>query len=59
LEKIIKEVARLSAISFEDWEIMLEEMKPVLDHNHNRMVKYTTEHCYFNSDLKKLLYYVS
>jgi hypothetical protein len=59
LEKIIKEVARLSAISFEDWEVMLEEMQPVLEHNYNRMVNYNNEQCYFNSDLKKLLYYVS
>lgn len=59
LEKIIKEVARLSAISFEDWEVMLDEMRPVLEHNYNRMVNYNNEQCYFNSDLKKLLYYVS
>lgn len=59
LEKIIKEVTRLSNISFEDWEIMLNEMQPILDHNYNRMVNYTKEQCYFNSDLKKLLYYVS
>ena len=59
LIKIIDEVKRLSELSFEQWDIMLEEMFPVLEHNYNRLVNYTTEHCYFNSDLKKLLYYVS
>jgi len=59
LIKIIDEVKRLSELSFEQWDTMLDEMSPVLDHNYNRLVNYTTEHCYFNSDLKKLLYYVS
>jgi len=59
LIKIIDEVKRLSNLSFEQWNIMLDEMTPVLEHNYNRLVNYTTEHCYFNSDLKKLLYYVS
>ena len=59
LIKITDEVRRLSELSFEQWDIMLEEMSPVLEHNYNRLVNYTTEHCYFNSDLKKLLYYVS
>jgi hypothetical protein len=59
LIKITDEVTRLSNLSFEQWDIMLEEMIPVLEHNYNRLVNYTTEHCYFNSDLKKLLYYVS
>jgi hypothetical protein len=59
LIKIVDEVKRLSELSFEQWDIMLEEMSPVLEHNYNRLVNYTTEHCYFNSDLKKLLYYVS
>lgn len=59
LLKIISEVKRLSELSFEQWDKMLEEMTPVLDHNYNRLVNYTSEHCYFNSDLKKLLYYVS
>ena len=59
LIKITDEVKRLSELSFEQWDIMLEEMTPVLEHNYNRLVNYTTEHCYFNSDLKKLLYYVS
>jgi hypothetical protein len=59
LEKIVNEVDRLCSYSFDDWEKILQEMKPVLDHNYNRMIKYTSDHCYFNSDLKKLLYYVS
>jgi hypothetical protein len=59
LEKIINEVERLCNLSFAEWDIMLEEMAPILEHNYNRLVNYTTEHCYFNSDLKKLLYYVS
>lgn len=58
LEKIIDEVDRLCSYSFEDWEKILQEMKPVLDHNYNRLINYTADHCYFNSDLKKLLYYV-
>jgi hypothetical protein len=59
LIKITDEVKRLSELSFDQWDIMLEEMTPVLEHNYNRLVNYTTEQCYFNSDLKKLLYYVS
>lgn len=59
LNKIVKEVKRLSELSFEEWDQMLDEMSPILEHNYNRLVNYTTEHCYFNSDLKKLLYYVS
>ena len=59
LIKITDEVKRLSELSFEEWDLMLDEMAPVLEHNYNRLVNYTTEHCYFNSDLKKLLYYVS
>ncbi len=59
LIKITNEVKRLSELSFEQWDTMLEEMSPILEHNYNRLVNYTTEHCYFNSDLKKLLYYVS
>jgi len=59
LNKIVKEVKRLSELSFEEWDRILDEMSPVLEHNYNRMVNYTNEHCYFNSDLKKLLYYVS
>lgn len=59
LIKITDEVKRLSELSFDQWDIMLEEMSPILEHNYNRLVNYTTEHCYFNSDLKKLLYYVS
>ena len=59
LIKITDEVKRLSKLSFDQWDIMLEEMIPILEHNYNRLINYTTEHCYFNSDLKKLLYYVS
>jgi len=59
LEKIIVEVERLCNMSFDQWELLLDEMKPVLNHNFNRMTNYTAEHCFFNSDLKKLLYYVS
>lgn len=59
LKKIVDEVERLCNLSFEEWDLMLDEMAPVLAHNYNRLVNYTTEHCYFNSDLKKLLYYVS
>ena len=59
IEQIVNEVERLCKFSFEEWDIMLEEMQPVLEHNYNRLVNHTTEHCYFNSDLKKLLYYVS
>ena len=59
LKKIVKEVKRLSELSFEEWDQMLDEMSPVIEHNYNRLINYTNEHCYFNSDLKKLLYYVS
>lgn len=58
LELIVAEVKRLCNLSFDEWKIMLDDMQPVLEHNYNRMVNYTTEHCYFNSDLKKMLYYV-
>ena len=57
LEKIVNEVERLCKLSFAEWDIILDKMKPVLDHNYNRMANYTNEHCYFNSDLKKILYY--
>lgn len=59
LDKILKEVKRLSELTDEQWDVILKEMEPVLAHNYNRMINYTTEHCYFNSDLKKFLYYVS
>ena len=59
LEKIVKLVEQLCGYSFTQWETILQQMEPVLDHNYNRMVNYTNEHCFFNSDLKKLLYYVS
>jgi len=59
LDKIVAEVARLSNISFDDWDRMLIEMRPILLHNYNRLTNYNTEHCFFNSDLKNFLYYVS
>lgn len=58
LEKIVNEVERLCSLTFEQWNTILAEMSPILEHNYNRLVNYTNEHCYFNSDLKKLLYYV-
>lgn len=57
LEKIVNEVERLCSLSFTEWDSILEEMVPILEHNYNRLVNYTNEQCYFNSDLKKLLYY--
>lgn len=57
LEKIVNEVERLCKLSFAEWDVILDKMQPILDHNYNRMVNYTNEHCYFNSDLKKILYY--
>lgn len=59
LDMILKEVKRLSELTFEQWNVIIKEMEPVLAHNYNRMINYTSEHCYFNSDLKKFLYYVS
>lgn len=59
LNKIVAEIKRLSMIPNNEWNQMLDEMQPVLLHNYNRLVKYNTEHCFFNSDLKNLLYYVS
>lgn len=59
LDMILKEVKRLSELTFEEWDVIIKEMEPVLAHNYNRMINYTTEHCFFNSDLKKFLYYVS
>lgn len=58
LEKIVNEVERLCSLSFEQWNTILAEMSPILEHNYNRLVNYTNEHCFFSSDLKKLLYYV-
>lgn len=58
LEKIVNQVERLCSLSFEEWDTILDEMSPILEHNYNRLVNYTSEHCYFNSDLKNLLYYV-
>lgn len=59
LDMIVKEIKRLSEISFDEWSIMLNEMQPIFLHNYNRLVKYNTEHCFFNSDLKNFLYYVT
>ena len=59
LNKIVHEIKRLSSISDADWDNMLKEMEPVLLHNYNRLIKYNTEHAFFNSDLKNLLYYVN
>jgi hypothetical protein len=59
LSKIVNEIQRLSLIPNSKWDIMLEEMQPILLHNYNRLVKYNTEHCFFNSDLKNFLYYVT
>lgn len=59
LRKIVEEVDRLSKIPNEQWDIMLREMEPILLHNYNRLVKYNSEHSFFNSDLKNFLYYVT
>ena len=59
LNKIVAEVARLSQIPNHQWDTMLREMQPILLHNYNRLVKYNSEHSFFNSDLKNFLYYVN
>lgn len=59
LSMIVLEIKRLSEISDDIWNAWLIEMKPILLHNYNRLVKYTTEHSFFNSDLKDFLYYVA
>lgn len=59
MEKIVLEVKRLTTIKHSEWEKNLEQMKPILLHNYNRVVNYKLERCYFNSDLKKFLHYVS
>jgi len=59
LNMIVLEVKRLSEISDNIWNAWLIEMQPILLHNYNRLVKYTTEHSFFNSDLKDFLYYVA
>lgn len=59
LTAIVNEIERLCKISFEDWNKILDEMTPVLEHNYNRLVNYNYEHCFYNSDLKKLLYYAN
>jgi hypothetical protein len=59
LSMIVLEVKRLSEISDDVWNEWLIEMQPTLLHNYNRLVKYTTEHSFFNSDLKDFLYYVA
>ena len=59
LTKIVNEVKRLAAIPTDNWDSMILDMIPVMEHNYNRLVNYTTEHCFFNSDLKNLIYYVT
>ena len=59
LNKIVAEVARLSQIPNHQWDDMIREMRPILLHNYNRLVKYNSEHSFFNSDLKNFLYYVN
>jgi hypothetical protein len=57
LTAIVNEIERLCKISFEEWDKILDQMSPVLEHNYSRLVNYNNEHCFYNSDLKKLLYY--
>lgn len=59
MHKLVLEIKRLSMIPNAQWDIMLEEMKPILLHNYNILVKYNKEHIFFNSDLKDLVHYVS
>lgn len=59
LKMIAYEVKRLCEMSFEQWEIMLDEMEPILNHNYNLLVNHTNHHCFYNSDLKNFLYYAS
>lgn len=58
LISIANEIERLCQISFDEWEKMLDQMSPILEHNYHRLIDYNNEHCFYNSDLKKLLYYV-
>ena len=59
LSMIVLEIKRLSEIPDNVWNAWLIEMQPILLHNYNRLVNYTTEHSFFNSDLKDFLYYVA
>lgn len=59
MHKLVLEVQRLCLIPDEQWDKMLEEMKPVLLHNFNILIKYNKEHIFFHSDLKNLIHYAA
>ena len=59
MEKIAMEVKRLTSLNATQWQVILNEMEPILQHNYNRCVNYVSDRCYFQSDLKKFLYLVA
>ena len=59
MNKICIEVDRLCKIPNDEWDRMLEEMRPTLEYNYNILVKYNVEHVFFGSDLKDLIKYVA
>lgn len=57
LLKVTKEVERLCHISNEDWDKMLEEMQPIIEHNFDWLANHTQEMCFNYTELTNLLKY--
>lgn len=57
LMAVVAEIERLCKLSFDEWNKILDQMTPILEHNYHRLIDYNYEHCFYNSDLKKILYY--
>ena len=57
LLKVTKEVERLCHISNEDWDKMLEEMRPITEHNFDWLANHTQEMCFNYTELTNLLKY--
>lgn len=57
LFKLAKEVERLCNISNDDWDRMLVEMQPTIEHNFNWLINHREEMSFNFTDLKNLLKY--
>ena len=55
---IANEVARLSKLSNEEWDRMLDEMSHVLEYNRRVIIEKRWHNIFYSSDLKNLLTYI-
>jgi hypothetical protein len=55
LKLIVNEVKHLNSLSWQQWDVILKEMQPVLLHNWRRLTEEFSNQCYYNSDLKELI----